>query len=86
MHPEDFLSMADALQLFDIAKSSIGSMVKRIAEIHADPAIITKCPRCFGSRPKEKEEGRTLEAFTKYTIHHVELVSIVEAELELIQV
>jgi hypothetical protein len=57
MHPEDFLSMADALQLFDIAKSSISSMVKRIAEIQADPAIITNARAVLAAAPKKKKKG-----------------------------
>jgi hypothetical protein len=35
MHPEDFLSMKEAISLFDIAKSAIGSVAEEIAELKA---------------------------------------------------
>ena len=33
MHPQDFLSMKDAISLFDIAKSAIGSLAEEIATL-----------------------------------------------------
>lgn len=38
MHPEDFLSMKEAISLFDIAKSAIGSLAEEIAKLRAAAA------------------------------------------------
>ena len=43
MHPQDFLSMKEAISLFDIAKSAIGSMaeeITRLQELAADEQAI----------------------------------------------
>jgi hypothetical protein len=40
MHPEDFLSMKEAISLFDIAKSAIGSLAEEIAKLKAAAAAI----------------------------------------------
>lgn len=36
MHPQDFLSMKDAIGLFDIAKSAIGALAEQIANLSGD--------------------------------------------------
>jgi hypothetical protein len=38
MHPEEFLSMKEAISLFDIAKSAIGSVAEEIAKLEAAAA------------------------------------------------
>jgi hypothetical protein len=35
MHPQDFLTMKEAISLFDIAKSAIGSVAEEIAKLEA---------------------------------------------------
>lgn len=58
MHPEDFLTMDQALQLFDIAKSAITSMAKRITEINADPNLIIAAKAALAAAaPKKKKRG-----------------------------
>lgn len=39
MHPEEFLSMKDAISLFDIAKSAIGSLAEEIARLQPNAAL-----------------------------------------------
>lgn len=39
MHPEEFLSMKDAISLFDIAKSAIGSLAEEIARLQLTAAL-----------------------------------------------
>ena len=38
MHPQEFLSMKEAISLFDIAKSAIGSVAEEIAKLKAAAA------------------------------------------------
>jgi hypothetical protein len=40
MHPQDFLNMKEAISLFDIAKSAIGSVAEEIAKLKAAVAAI----------------------------------------------
>jgi hypothetical protein len=44
MHPEAFLSLSEALRLFDISKSAINAMADRIGELSAPPALGTVGP------------------------------------------
>ncbi|MEQ1886984.1 MAG: hypothetical protein ABL967_18120 [Bryobacteraceae bacterium] len=55
MHPEDFLTMDEALQLFDIGKSAITSMSGRIIAINKDPTLITTAQSIYAGAPKKKK-------------------------------
>ena len=40
MHPQEFLTMKEAISLFDIAKSAIGALAEEIAKLNAAAAAI----------------------------------------------
>ncbi len=54
MHPEDFLVMDQALQLFDIAKSAITTMAARIVLINKEPSLIAAAKANYSAAPLAK--------------------------------
>ncbi|HEX8814751.1 MAG TPA: hypothetical protein VF753_04545 [Terriglobales bacterium] len=53
MHPQDFLTMKEAISLFDIAKSAIGSLAEEIAILQAaatpSPQLVPALPAATGT-------------------------------------